>query len=158
MPAEHILYPILSRWSTLHPNFSAKCFLKRPSAEKSGCKVDQLDKIGYKICSAGTLNINGSPASKEAVEACAAKNVDLTGHRSSGLTESLIEQSDFIFVMSQNHLDYIVENCPGAANKCLFLAENEEIPDPIGQPQLTYNNCADLIENAVKKRISELNL
>jgi protein-tyrosine-phosphatase len=38
----------------------------------------------------------------------------------------------------------------------VLLAENEEIADPIGQSQEFFNNCAELIEKAVRKRISEL--
>jgi protein-tyrosine-phosphatase len=36
------------------------------------------------------------------------------------------------------------------------MAENKDIPDPIGQGQQVFNSCAELIEKAVKKRISEL--
>jgi len=43
-----------------------------------------------------------------------------------------------------------------AGNKCVLLAEDEDIPDPIGQPEETYNSCAEMIEEAVKKRVDEL--
>jgi len=38
----------------------------------------------------------------------------------------------------------------------VLLAEDEEIADPIGQSQEYFNYCAELIEKAVRKRISEL--
>ena len=43
-----------------------------------------------------------------------------------------------------------------AVSKCKLLAKDKEIADPIGQPQRVYDNCAELIEKAVKEMISEL--
>jgi protein-tyrosine-phosphatase len=40
----------------------------------------------------------------------------------------------------------------------VLLAENSDIADPIGQPQDVYNSCADIIEEAVKKRIGGLEI
>ena len=45
---------------------------------------------------------------------------------------------------------------PEAKNRCLLLAGNKEILDPIGQPQRIYDNCVKIITKAVKERISEL--
>jgi protein-tyrosine-phosphatase len=72
------------------------------------------------------------------------------------LTKELIEDCDFIFVMAQIHRQQIIALCPEAADKCFLLAEDTEIPDPIGQSQHVYYGCAEMIEKAVKKRISEL--
>jgi protein-tyrosine phosphatase len=118
--------------------------------------VDEIEKIGYTVESAGTMGSVGFPASPQAVAACAAKGVDLVGHRNKGLSRELIEESDFIFAMEPMHHEMVVAMVPEAANRCLMLEENGRIPDPIGQPQDFYNNCADQIERAVKKRLSEL--
>ena len=134
----------------------AKGLFGKYLAEKIGCRIDQFEEIGYKISSAGTAGIIGVPASAEAVKACAARGIDIKAHRSTALTKELIEQADCIFAMSNIHRQQILALSPGAADKCVLLAENIDIPDPIGQPQEVYDSCADLIENAVKKRISEL--
>ncbi len=125
-------------------------------AEKLQCEVDHLDKMGYKIFSAGTMNTSGSPASAEAIAACAAKGIDIKAHKSRVLSRELVEESDFIFAMGQTHSERITTLSPEAASRCVLLAENKEIADPIGQPQDFFNNCAKLIEEAVKKRIGEL--
>jgi tRNA threonylcarbamoyl adenosine modification protein (Sua5/YciO/YrdC/YwlC family) len=125
-------------------------------AEKLQCAIDQLEKIGYKVSSAGIMNVSDYPASDEAIAACATKGIDITAHRSRNLTQELIEESDFIFVMERMHQKSVIALSPEAANKCVLLAENEEIADPIGQSQEFFNNCAELIEKAVRKRISEL--
>jgi tRNA threonylcarbamoyl adenosine modification protein (Sua5/YciO/YrdC/YwlC family) len=125
-------------------------------AEKLECNVDDLDKMGYKFSSAGIIGSVGYPATAEAVTACAAKGVDIKAHRNRALSRELIEASDIIFAMEQMHRDRVILLDPNAANRCFLLAGNTGIPDPIGQPQQSYDNCAELIERAVQKRISEL--
>ena len=98
----------------------------------------------------------GLPASVEAIKACAAKGIDIKAHKSGTLSRQLVEESDFIFVMGRMHHERITVLSPEAANRSVLLAENKDIPDPIGQPQQVYNDCAELIEKAVKKRIGEL--
>ena len=58
--------------------------------------------------------------------------------------------------MSRMHRQQIMSLSDTAAGKCVLLAENEDIPDPIGQQQEVYDNCAAMIEKAVRKRIGEL--
>ena len=127
-------------------------------AEKLHCDVDELDKMGYRISSAGIIGSSDFPASAEAVTACAAMGVDIKAHRNKALSKELIEGSDIVFAMEQIHRDRVIALEPSAANKCLLLAGDTGIPDPIGQPQEFYNNCANLIERAVQKRIGELEI
>jgi len=133
----------------------AEGMFRQYCAEKMGCKVDQLDKKGYKIQSAGTMGLSGMPASAESVSACAGKGIDIKAHRSSALSQQLIGESDVIYTMSRSHRDRIITLEPGAADKCMLLAD-EEVPDPIGQSQEVYDKCAATIEKAVRKRIGEI--
>ncbi|MFQ6035392.1 MAG: L-threonylcarbamoyladenylate synthase [Sedimentisphaerales bacterium] len=134
----------------------AEGIFRKYLAEKLECEVDDLDKMGYKISSAGIMDVIGAPVSVEAVTACAAKDIDIKAHKSRALSLQLIEESDLIFAMEQIHYQRVTTLCPGAENKCMLLAENQDIPDPIGQPQEFFSNCAELIETAVRKRINEL--
>lgn len=124
-------------------------------AKKVGCPVDQLDKMGYKVASAGTMNISGTPASNGALTACRLKGVDIGNHASQHLTRSIVEESDLIFCMTRSHCEHVCFLSPDAEEKCLLLAKDLDIPDPIGQPQEYFNRCADIIESAVKARIGE---
>jgi len=124
-------------------------------AEKVGCSVDRLGEMGYNVSSAGVMDMAGFPASEDAVAACAAKGVDIAAHRSRGLTRELIEGADYIFVMEQMHRVRVVDLEPEAAGRCMLLAENDDIADPIGQGRLVYSRCADLIEESAKNRIGE---
>lgn len=134
----------------------AEGIFRKYLAEKLHCKVEHLDKMGYKVVSAGTIGSTGYPASAEAVAVCAVKGINIGDHRNKGLSRSLIRDSDFIFVMERVHRDVIISLEPEAANRCLLLAGNEDIPDPMGYPQKKYESCARLIEKAIKERISEL--
>ena len=134
----------------------AEGIFRKYLAEKLGCEVDHLDKMGYKTLSAGVMDMSGCPASAEAIAACAAKGIDIKAHKSRTLSRQLIEESDFIFAMARMHHEHVSTLSPETANKCVLLAEGKDIADPIGQPQQVYNNCAELIEKAVKKRIGEL--
>jgi protein-tyrosine phosphatase len=136
----------------------AEGLFRKYLAEKLACPVDRLEEKGYIISSAGTLGIVGYPATAEAVGACAAKEVDITSHKSRALSTYVIEQSDFVFVMTRGHRQAVLDICPQAADKCLLLAEDADIPDPIGQSQAVYDNCADVIDRAVRKRIGEMTL
>jgi len=134
----------------------AEWIFRKYLAEKLQCKVDHLDKIGYKASSAGVMDVAGIPASTEAIAACAAKGIDITAHENKGLSKELIEDSDLIFAMERIHQERITSLSPEAANKCFLLAGDKEISDPIGHPQEFFNSCADMIEASVKERISEL--
>ena len=125
-------------------------------AEKLQCEVDYLNQIGYKVSSAGVMDMAGLPASAEAIAACAAKGIDIKAHKSKTLSRQLVEESDFIFAMTRMHCEQVTTLSPEAADKCVLLAGNKEIPDPIGQPQQVFNECAELIEEAVRERIGEL--
>ena len=134
----------------------AEGLFKKHLAEKLGCPIDRLVEKGYTVTSAGTLGIVGFPASDEAAEVCAAKGIDISGHRSRALTIHLIEQSDFIFAMTRGHRDAVVEISPEAAKKCSLLDDGVDVPDPIGQSQAVYDNCAERIDRAIRKRIEEM--
>jgi len=125
-------------------------------AKKLDCSVDNLSQMGYKISSAGTMGLNGVLASAEAVSACAVRGIDISGHKSRALTEQLIKQADYIYVMSRAHREFVVQLSAKAGDKCVLLSEGRDIPDPIGQSQQVYDDCAQMIEEAVKKTVSEL--
>jgi len=125
-------------------------------AKKVGCPVDELEKMGYKVMSAGTMDITGTPASNGAMTACRLKGVDIGDHASQHLTQAIVETSDLVFCMTRSHGEYVRVLSPDAQDRCFLLAEDLEIPDPVGQPQECFNRCADIIESAVKTRIGEL--
>jgi len=136
----------------------AEAMFRKYLAQKLDCELDQVKAMGYMICSAGTMGVAGLPASSEAVAVCASMGIDISGHKSRGLSKRLVEQSDLVFVMSQVHRERVLALCPDAADRCILLDEAGDVPDPIGQSQQVYDDCARRIDRAVKKRICELKI
>jgi len=136
----------------------AEGLFRKHLAQKAGCSVDELQKMGYKVLSAGTMQMSGAPASTEAVVACQRKGVDIRDHASQRLTPLLVQESDFIFGMTRSHLEQVAFFAPDAGSKCSLLAGDAEIPDPIGRPQQYFDNCANIVEAAVKARVRELRI
>lgn len=133
----------------------AEGMFRKYLAEKLGCEIDCLDRMGYKVSSAGAIGVPGFGASREAIAVCEKKSIDIKGHRSKTLCSDLIEQSDYIFAMCKRHCEEIAALSPEAKDRCTLLAENTEIPDPIGETATIYNKCAELIEDSVKKRVGQ---
>ncbi len=136
----------------------AEGMFRKYLSEKLGCEVDRVDEFGYKIASAGTFGMVGVAASAESVVACSVKGIDISTHRSRAVDKDLIEASDFIFVMGKGHGNYIGSICPEAASQCRLLLDEADVPDPIGQPQEVYDECANMIETAVRKIIGGLEI
>ncbi|MDD5458558.1 MAG: L-threonylcarbamoyladenylate synthase [Phycisphaerae bacterium] len=124
-------------------------------AEIIGCTVDQLEQNGYKVLSAGTMGIRGLAATAEATCACAARGIDITSHKSEALSKQLVGESDFIFVMTRGHLAEVLRIDPNAEGK-IFLLDERDIPDPVGQNQDIYDRCAEQIECSIRRRMDEL--
>ncbi len=132
----------------------AEGLFRKYLAEKLHYEVDRLEELGYKVASAGILEMEGYPASAEAITACASKGIDISTHRSRRLSVQLVKESDYIFAMTRSHCEEVVKMWPNAQDRCVMLVENEDIVDPIGQSQEFFNNCANLIEKAVREKIN----
>ncbi len=134
----------------------AEGIFQKHLAEKLECNVDQLNEMGYKVTSAGTINTVDSPASIEAIAACATRGIDITTHKSRQLSRQLVEENDYIYGMTRSHCEQALALSRSAVDKCKLLAKDEEIHDPIGQTQKVFDGCAKRIEKAVIERIFEL--
>ncbi len=111
----------------------------------------QHNYLNWEFASAGTLNIEGAPASENAVIACDEVGVDISAHRSQGLTVELLEAYDYIFGMGNAHVNIGRKLAPAASGKIFLLgafglgASEEEIPDPVGMELVFFREVRDLI-------------
>lgn len=134
----------------------AEYLCKKYIAEKLNCNLDELQKKGYKVISAGVFGMDNAPASSEVIDICNQRGIDAKGHGSKVLTAEMVEESDVIFAMTAGHLDGIVSKCPNAESKCFLLNGNKDIPDPIGGGMDVYIECARIIEQALDNRLCEM--
>ncbi len=111
------------------------------------------------VASAGTLGIDGSPASREAVEVMAEHGVDLTRHRSAGLRGEDLRTSDLVLVMALEHLASIESMGIRPTGEVHLLREFEDGPDPspgasdvddpIGRPIEVYREQFEQIRQCI---------
>ncbi len=126
-----------------------------------------LDERGWthvEVASAGVAGYGGSPASAGAARAAEAGGLDLSGHRSRGLTAEMVEEADLILTMSPGHLVPLVEAGAGdrAALLTAFAAEEdpegvpELVPDPFGGPDEEYRETFELLDRLVERTLRRL--
>ena len=122
---------------------------------------ERAAKGGYRVLSAGVGAMDGVPASAHAVRALQELGIDITAHQSQRLTAELVQQADYIFGMTQGHVDSIALLYPRSAEKTFVLREfddtleefEKDISDPIGGSLDTYRECRDQIEQGISSML-----
>lgn len=133
----------------------AEGIAKRMLAEMKRVPVDQLEKAGVRVRSAGVATGGGSPASPEAVDSMKQIGVDIADHASTRLTADLIQDADAVYTMTDGHRQAVLMLSPSAAEKTKRLDSSQDIIDPIGGPLGVYKQTADMIRKALEHRIAE---
>ncbi|MBX2800260.1 MAG: hypothetical protein KTR31_21450 [Myxococcales bacterium] len=109
------------------------------------------------IQSAGTLGINGQPAYPQMVSAARELGLDLSTHRSQGLTEDLCAWATTIAVMELHHAEAVATLHPESYAKVVQLgplAGVYEIDDPTGNWfAAPYKHTRDLLQQAVQRLV-----
>lgn len=120
------------------------------------CSVDELENIGYIIKSAGTAAFDDIPASQESVIVCRENGIDIGQHLSQLVDQELLDESDLIFTMTEDHYQQVIMIDPGAEIKTEKLSSNCDIQDPVGLGVDVYRQCFNEIQEAVVKRVKEI--
>ena len=112
------------------------------------------------VKSAGTLDLWDMPASELAVEVAAEHGVDISAHRSQGLTRALLETCDLVLCMAKEHEEFIRHRFPSFREQTYLLKNfdrpkkrrrNADIEDPIGKSREVYENVFEEIYSEIKR-------
>jgi RpiB/LacA/LacB family sugar-phosphate isomerase len=122
------------------------------------------DSDRYRALSAGVGALPGQPPTPHAVRALQELGIDISDVRSRPLSAELVQQADYIFGMTQSHVDTITALYPEAADKTFVLREfddtldffEKDIPDPIGGSYEVYERCRDQIEQGIASMLKFL--
>jgi protein-tyrosine phosphatase len=128
----------------------------------------ELEALGWtqvEVRSAGASAYDGLPASEGAVRSALRHGIDLSGHRSTGLTPELVGWADLILVMSPGHFLHVIDM--GGADRTALLtafaegeeaegAEGDGIPDPFGGDDEAYEATYQALEGIVAKALRRL--
>lgn len=132
----------------------AEAVLKKRLKEKNINNVN--------VSSAGVMMLGGMGASDMTRFVLKKEGIDVSGHRSRGLSPGLIDASDIILVMERLHEKRILELAPEAKNRVFLLKEfakmddsdaELDITDPIGSDERFYQETLDVIKQAVERII-----
>jgi len=121
--------------------------------------VKERDDV--EVGSAGTAGIDGMPATREAVAVSIEHGVDISLHRSRGLTEELLTDADLVFALADHHLTAITEMDAGARKKSYLLSEfadgsQEDVPDPIGAGEDEYERVYGMLERFLSASLGRI--
>ena len=86
-----------------------------------------------------------------------AQGLDLSRPRSSALTLDAVWRADYVFAMTPSHIRAVTAISPEAAERCRLLDE-QGIEDPIGGEESEYAECAERIEDALRRKLEEVSL
>jgi len=137
----------------------AEALCRRMLAKRLGCSADELEDRGVIVTSAGIAAMTGGCASPEAVQVVSEMGLDLRGHETQPLNETLVRHADVIYAMTHSHREAIVAQWPSAAERTRLLsASGNDVSDPIGGPLERYRQCAAWIQAELESRVDELEL
>lgn len=82
--------------------------------------------------SAGVLGIEGAPAAAHSIEVAREAGLDLTGHRSRGITVAGMRTADLVVAMTLAQLETLSRRFPGPNQERFLLRAFESGPTPRG--------------------------
>jgi protein-tyrosine phosphatase len=135
----------------------AEAICKLLLARRLGCPLEDLERRGYVILSAGVAASNGVPAAPHAVEVVRSMGGSLEHHRSRRIAINLARQADCIFAMTLDHLDALLAAVPEVEARTFLLdPAGGAVVDPIGCDHETYRQTAHMIESMLDQRLDEM--
>jgi protein-tyrosine phosphatase len=135
----------------------AEALCKKLLAERVGCAPDDLPERGFVVQSAGLSAYPGGPAAAEAVNVAQEFGADLTRHASQPVSPDLVAHADHLVAMTEGHLRLLTRQFPSLATRPrLLCADGHDIPDPIGNSQDVYRECAQMILRHLEQLLPEV--
>lgn len=128
-------------------------------------KLPKHLKSKVTIESAGTMGIEYSLASENAIEAMHEKGIDITDHQSLGVSDKVVKGADIIFALAEDHRHYLESNFPYVRDNVFLLRTfgrdhkktgSVSVADPIGGSIEIYERCRDTIEREIDRILPRL--
>ncbi|MDR1479269.1 MAG: threonylcarbamoyl-AMP synthase [Planctomycetaceae bacterium] len=135
----------------------AERICERAIAARLGCKDEELEGHGFVVMSAGTSAAALGEAATNAIEVLQRRNINLSGHTSQQLNETLIQFADHIFAMTRSHREQVLSMCPSADTRLSVLrTDGGDIADPVGGDLEQYESCAKQIAIEINKQLDKI--
>ena len=75
------------------------------------------------VSSAGTIGLEGSPATRESVQAASERGVDIAEHRARRLSDAMVQRADLVVCMAGEHRAAIAQWVPSSIDRTFTLKE-----------------------------------
>lgn len=129
----------------------AEALFKRLLSERLGCSMEELEKNGYQILSAGLAAHPGYPAAEQACVVVKKYGSTLDHHQSRFLDPELASEVDYLIAMTRNHTQTLLHYYPDLGCKPQLLSiSGQDINDPIGQGMEVYEACCQEILESLR--------
>ncbi len=129
----------------------AETLLREKLSKRIGCDN------AVRVLSAGVAASSGSGASPQAVEVMGKRGLDLTGHSSRPLDDSVMNVADLVLTMTRGHRAAILAAWPDMHDRVFTLRrDGGDISDPVGMAVEVYEACADQIDLELSQWLDSL--
>jgi protein-tyrosine-phosphatase len=127
---------------------------RSPMAEGLARQAITSRGLPITVGSAGTMGLVDRPAEANAVAVCAEIGVDLSRHRSRGVTAELVDSAHWVLVMEVGHAQWLREQFGDRmGDKTVMLGQfggQFAIDDPIGGWRFQFRRSRDEIKKCVE--------
>lgn len=115
--------------------------------------------------SAGVSAFGGDPMSEYTREILEEEGLtDTHAFRSRPVNQGMMEEADFVFVMTYSHLNLLQSAFPEYADKCSLVCDYTEfdgvkgrdLPDPYGQSRRAYEKVAQVLNHCFPDLVSHI--
>ncbi|KMJ59195.1 phosphatase [Bacillus sp. LL01] len=117
------------------------------------------DLQGVEVRSAGVFAMPGSQASSQAREVLMEKGLPVE-HRSSQVTDELVEWAEYIFTMTAQHKMLLENSYPQSVGKTYtlkgFVEQSGEVSDPFGGSVATYRETFEELQEVIGSIVEKL--
>jgi len=127
-------------------------------ARRLGTKPDRLADHGWVVSSAGAYALADGEMTPEARQAMEKLDVPSPAHQARALSAEMINQAERVFCMTESHRRAVLAVAPDAAPRTQRLDPAGDVEDPIGAGVNDYVQTARRIQQAISRRLDEMDL
>jgi protein-tyrosine-phosphatase len=124
-------------------------------------ELEERDHSGM-VISMGTLGLVGRSASSHAIRALEELDLDISDHRSQGVSVGLLDRADYVPIMTPKHRRELLERDADLEPSLVPLwqygdhpATDEGIPDPVGSDLETFRTCRDILVDSIDRWLDD---
>ena len=133
---------------------------RSPMAAALADVVAMQHAVDVEIRSAGTLGLVDRPCPRQLVAVAREAGLDLSRHRSQGVSDELVAWADYILVMETAHAVHLAETYPDHGTEVVqlgLLIGDSEIADPHGSWfKAPYRRMRDDVRRALERFFGSL--